>query len=263
MEIFKNEIPILEYDPNPKAVLEPGHEKLGIVLPQKAIFAFLGEEIDRFAKENGGEKLGEFVTISGTIPVYRVKLDGESLCLAKAPVGAAVAAEMLDWLIAYGVDEIVCAGSCGALIDLPENTFLIPEKALRDEGTSYHYLPPARYVTLHKEMQDKIASVMEQEGISCLRCNTWSTDGIYRETAGMVAYRRAEGCSVVEMECAALAACAEFRGVRFGQFLYTADTLADAACYDERDWGDASVGPALRLCLKIALEESRRKADDF
>ena len=67
-----------------------------------------------------------------------------------------------------------------------------------------------------------------------------------------MAYRRTEGCSTVEMECAALAACAQFRGALFGQLLYTADTLADAANYDERDWGMDSLEPALALCLEIA-----------
>ena len=53
---------------------------------------------------------------------------------------------------------------------------------------------------------------------------------------------------------AALAAVARFRGAKFGQFLYTADTLADAEAYDARDWGADSLAPALRLCLKIASE---------
>ena len=66
---------------------------------------------------------------------------------------------------------------------------------------------------------------------------------------------RTEGCDVVDMECAALAACAEFRCVEFGEFLYTADSLADADSYDERSWGQASLMPALEQCLKIAGEE--------
>ena len=58
----------------------------------------------------------------------------------------------------------------------------------------------------------------------------------------------------MEMECAALAAVARFRGARFGQFLFTADSLADAERYDERDWGRALLLPALELCLKAAAE---------
>ena len=78
---------------------------------------------------------------------------------------------------------------------------------------------------------------------------TWSTDGFYRETKEKVEYRKSEGCSVVEMECSALAACAAFRNVTWGMILYTADTLADVERYDERNWGGDSYAYALRLCM--------------
>ncbi len=254
MALYKHEIPILEYDDNPTAVLSPDHEKLGLHLPEICVFAFLGEAIDRYALEQGAVRLGEFVTVSQIIPVYQLSHNGKEIALAQAPVGAAASAEMLDWLIAYGVKKVICAGSCGALIHLPENVFLVPQKALRDEGTSYHYLPPSRYVYLNEQMQQKIKAVFDRKGIPYITCTTWSTDGIYRETADFVAYRREEGCAVVEMECAALTACAQFRGIDFGQFIYTADSLANVNDYDERDWGEDSVLPALLLCLEIAAE---------
>ncbi len=259
MAFYKHEIPILEYDDAQRAVLNPDHEGLSLQLPAQCVLAFLGDIIDRYALQNGGEKIAEFVTISAVIPVYRLCYHDKEIALVPAPVGAAAATELLDWLIAYGVREVICAGSCGALISLPENAFMLPQKALRDEGTSYHYLPPTRYVALNERMQRKIKAVMEKKGISCAPCITWSTDGIYRETAELVAYRREEGCAVVEMECAALAACAQFRGIEFGQFLYTADSLANAEAYDERDWGADSVLPALLLCLDIITDEEETK----
>jgi len=54
----------------------------------------------------------------------------------------------------------------------------------------------------------------------------------------MIAYRKEEGCKVVEMECATLAAISEFRGVSFGQLLYSGDILTDFTNYDERNWVD-------------------------
>lgn len=82
---------------------------------------------------------------------------------------------------------------------------------------------------------------------------TWSTDGFFRETQEKVAYRKSEGCSVVEMECSALAACAAFRGATWGMILYTADTLANAAEYDERSWGGDAAPYALNLCLDAVV----------
>ena len=79
---------------------------------------------------------------------------------------------------------------------------------------------------------------------------TWSTDGFFRETKDKIEYRKSEGCSVVEMECSALAACAQMRGVIWGEILYTADTLAGAEKYDERNWGRDSAELALELCIQ-------------
>lgn len=79
--------------------------------------------------------------------------------------------------------------------------------------------------------------------------NRW----IFRETKEKVAYRKAEGCSVVEMECSALAACAAFRDVIWGMILYTADSLAEVDRYDERNWGGNAYEYALILCLDSVL----------
>ncbi|CPS14227.1 Phosphorylase superfamily [Chlamydia trachomatis] len=59
------------------------------------------------------------------------------------------------------------------------------------------------------------------------------------------------GASTVEMECAALAACAQFRKIDFAQFLFTADTLADMDNYDERDWGGKSHSVGLNIGAKV------------
>ena len=253
MSIIKNHIPLLEYDSNPQSVIMPDHEKLGVSLPEKAVFAFLSDHIDAYALSNRGRKIAEFITITKTFPIYAVEYSGQEVCLCQAPLGAAAAAQMMDWLIGYGVKNIISAGCCGALEDIPENTFLVPVKALRDEGASYHYLPTSRFVYIRPHGLKAIEAALRMNHYNYIECVTWSTDGFYRETAEKVAYRKAEGCSVVEMECSALAACAEFRKVNFGQILFTADTLADTDNYCERDWGKDSFDIALHLCLEAVI----------
>lgn len=254
MSIIKNKIPILEYDSNQRAVFMPDHEHLDLKLPDKAVFAFLGETIDDYAKSADAKEVAEFVSITKRYPIYVVNYKGKDICLCQAPVGAAPAVQILDWLISYGVKKVITAGSCGALTDLPENTFLVPTRALRDEGTSYHYLPPERFVELSGTVLKAIEKTLIDKNLPYAECTTWTTDGFFRETKDLVEYRRSEGCAVVEMECAALAACAKFRETQFGQLLYTADSLANVHEYDERDWGAASLEKALMLCLDIAKE---------
>ena len=249
--IQKHAIPILEFDDNPQAVIMPNHEGLDLQLPKKCIYAFLEEEIDRYAQEVEADCVGEFVSATKTYPVYVMDYKGEKVCLAQAPVGSAPAAQFMDWLIGYGVEQIISTGTCGVIADIEENAFLVPVRALRDEGASYHYAPPSRYMDVNVEAISAIEQVLEQLGVPYEEVMTWSTDGFYRETAEKVAYRKEEGCAVVELECAALAAVAQLRGVVWGQLLFTADSLADLENYDSRDWGSEAFDKALELCLEI------------
>lgn len=252
--IHKHEIPILEFDDNPQAVIMPTHEDLDLNLPARCVYAFLEEEIERYANAIGAEKVGEFVSATKTYPVYVMTYNGEEICLAQAPVGSAAAAQFLDWLIGYGVKQIISTGTCGVLVDMPENVFLIPTRALRDEGASYHYVAPSRYIEVNRRALTAIETVLRQASIPYQEVMTWSTDGFYRETPDKVAYRIEEGCSVVEMECAALAAVAQLRDAVWGLLLFTADSLADLENYDQRDWGSEAFGEALVLCLDIIVQ---------
>ena len=252
--IHKHEIPILEFDDNPQAVIMPTHEDLDLNLPSRCVYAFLGEEIERYANAIGAEKVGEFVSATKTYPVYVMTYNGEEICLAQAPVGSAAAAQFLDWLIGYGVKQILSTGTCGVLVDMPENVFLIPTRALRDEGASYHYVAPSRYIEVNRRALTAIETVLRQASIPYQEVMTWSTDGFYRETPDKVAYRIEEGCRVVEMECASLAAVAQLRDAVWGLLLFTADSLADLENYDQRDWGSEAFGEALVLCLDIIVQ---------
>ena len=254
MSIIKNEIPILEFDTEKTAVIGPTHEKLDLKLPRKCVFAFLGEYIDEYARATDARQVSQFVSTTKEYPIYITKYKGEEIVLCQAPVGAAPAAQILDWLIGYGVREIISAGTCGGLEDFPEGYFLVPNKALRDEGTSYHYAPPSRFIEIEERARKAIKETILERGMKYKEVITWSTDGFYRETKEKVSYRKSEGCSVVEMECSALAACAAFRGATWGMILYTADSLADVDKYDERNWGGNAYEYALTLCLDAVLK---------
>ena len=251
--IIKNEIPILEFDSDTSAVIMPTHANLNLQLPEKAVFAFLSDYIDEYASANDAKQVAIFESATKNVPIYVINHNGEEVCLVQAPVGAAPATQIMDWLIGYGVRKIISGGCCGALKDYPEGIFLVPSKALRDEGSSYHYAPPSRFIDINKNALKAIESIIEENGLCYQEVITWTTDGFYRETKEKVEYRRSEGCSVVEMECSALAACAQFRNVVFGQILYTADTLADIEKWDSRNWGKNSIECTLKLCLDSVL----------
>lgn len=252
MPLIKNDIPILEYSTGKKAVFDPPFE--GVKFPKRCVMTFFGEVLDNFVAETGAEKIGHLYSEIKDYPVYKTTADGKEICLIHAAVGSSSIAILTDWLFAQGVEILTVCGSCGVLDDIPAGAVIVPVKALRDEGASYKYLPPSRFIELNKKTVGVMEDVLTAEGVRFTECATWTTDGFYRETADMVEYRKSEGCKVVEMECAGLAAIAEFRGETFGQLLYSGDILFDTENYDARDFLKNSSARELlfRLTLKCA-----------
>ena len=234
------------YDPSP-GLIAPDFERLDLQLPPKAIFAFLGEKrIARFAEEQGGQEIGHFISITKNFPLYQLPTESGPILLMQAPVGAPAAVLMEERLYAYGVETILAIGCCGALTDLPENTFLLVEKAYREEGTSFHYLPPEPFISLDEMPLQQLDRYFQDKNLPSLRCTTWTSDGFFRETKEKIRERKAAGCQVVDMECSALAACARFRKKTFAQILFTADTLTHMT-HDQRNWGQQGRTAALSL----------------
>jgi uridine phosphorylase len=112
---------------------------------------------------------------------------------------------------------------------------IVPASAVRDEGTSYHYLPPAREVAASADGVAAVEAVLKEHGCPYLLGKTWTTDAFYRETPARIRRRKAEGCLAVEMEAAALFAVAQFRGVTFAQILYAGDDVSGDQ-WDHRAW---------------------------
>ena len=249
--IIKNDLPILEFDDSSLEVIPPDHDWTAGKLPEKCLFAFLGDVVHDYAKKQDARVVQTLITVSHDIKIYVLHENKEDICLVQSPIGAAAAAQVLDTLISCGCRKVIAVGSCGVLTDLAENAFMVPVKALRAEGTSYHYLPASRYIELDEEPISVMKETFQQHHLPFVTCITWSTDGFFRETKDMVKYRLEEGCSVVEMECAALAACCRKRGAKFGQFLFTADSLANVHEYDAREFGTGSHEKALLIGLDI------------
>ncbi len=123
--------------------------------------------------------------------------------------------------------------------------------ALRDEGTSFHYAPKSDFIKLNQSVISTIEQSLKEHHLNFHEVQTWTTDGFFRETPKVIQKRKAQGCEVVEMECAALAACAQFRKVDFGQIFFTADSLANLKAYNERSWGAQSQEKGLTLAAEL------------
>ena len=235
MPVIKNQYPILEYDDEKNGVIKPNRAGR-TALPAICIMTFFGEVLDKYISDNNGKEINYYDSEMRRFPVYELDYSGLKICLIQAVVGSASIAMMTDFLIGYGVKIIITCGGCGVLHEIPVGDVIIPISALRDEGASYHYLPPSRDIDLDIDVINVIEKVLAEHNISYIKCKTWTTDAFYRETPDMITYRKEEGCKVVEMECATIASVAKFRGVKFGQLLYSGDILTDYENYDDRAW---------------------------
>lgn len=172
----------------------------------------------------------------GPNPVYTLDIAGRPLALVHPGLGAPLAAAFMDELIALGCRAFIACGGAGVLASkLVVGHLVVPDAAVRDEGTSYHYLPPAREVAASPAAVAAIEATLQRHGAPYIVGKTWTTDAFYRETAARVARRRAEGCLTVEMEAAAFFAVGQFRGVTVGQLLYSGDDLSGEV-WDGRGW---------------------------
>ena len=232
----KEAYPILEFDPTPEAILEPQKLIKPRDVPEHCVICFFAEVISWLEDIMGAQVVSTAKSEIGLHPIYEIDYEGQRLAFFHPGIGAPLAVGLFEEVIAMGCRKFIACGGCGVLDrEIAVGHLLLPFSALRDEGTSYHYLPPSREVQADPHALEAIEAVLERHGIDFLRTKTWTTDAIYRETPEKTAAYLAEGCLAVEMEAAAFFAVAKFRGVQFGQILYGGDAVIPGG-WDGRSW---------------------------
>jgi uridine phosphorylase len=231
-----NAIPLLEHDSSKPAIIEPGrHLKKLADFPQHCVLCFFQDVIDDLVR-NGAREIDHTDGEGGRHPLYEIQIGPKRIVVAHPRVGAPMAVAMLERCVARGARKFIACGGAGVLDSkIAVGHVIVPIAAIRDEGTSYHYLPPSREVTPHPRALRAIESVLSRNGVEYVKAKTWTTDAFYRETRGKLQMRRDEGCLTVEMEASAFFAVAQFRRVIFGQILYGGDDLGGKE-WDHRDW---------------------------
>ncbi len=162
---------------------------------------------------------------STTTNVYEYK----NVLIAIAQLGGPAAATMMEELSVFGITEFIAIGSAGCLNEEIKDKFVLVSKAIRDEGTSYHYLKPSTFVATDKELTSEVATALTKMNFEFVKGITWTTDAFYRETKQKVDYAKTLGAIAVEMECASWAAVAKLRGFKFTQILYFSDLVNQEA----------------------------------
>ena len=251
--------PILEFDGETEAVIEPSKVIAPIAIPECCVLPIYHTVIARLVADARLQHITDIRTAMGPLPVYKLDHNNSPVTVAHPGLAAPLAAGVMEELIALGCRKFVACGTAGVLDSvLATGTVVVPSSAVRDEGTSYHYIAPAREIATDPHVVQVIESVLRQHGVTHRVGKTWTTDAFYRETRTRVARRKAEGCLTVEMECAAFLAVSQFRRVVFGQILATGDDVSGID-WDPRDWdsrnhldfSDKLFWLSVEACLKL------------
>ncbi len=255
--IRKSKFPILNFDDNKKSKLTvqklDGKEKLDI---DYGVICFDMKTRERFAKDYPSRIINTFKG-SGIAPlnIYVVNFNGIEIILHQGVVGAALSAAVMEDLAAFGCKKVIAVGSAGVLKpEITRGHLIIPTSAVRQEGASYHYVAPSKYIKYSPKIIDKMCKCLKEKNLPFVCGKTWTTDGVFRETQDLIDLRGKEGCVCVEMENAALGAVAQFYNIKFGQILYGADCLS-GDIWDKRDWANEDIKQRTKFALlKLAME---------
>ncbi|MBQ9545215.1 MAG: nucleoside phosphorylase [Clostridia bacterium] len=238
-----------EFDPSPHAIIDPdmilqktdGFPEVTVSCFSHQLFAGVRDLL-------GAKQIAEILWAVGPNPIYEAEYKGKRFCLYQSFVGEPLCVAQYEDLLALGSKRLILLGNCGVLDrNIEDCGIIIPTRALRDEGTSFHYAAPSDTIEVNKKYRGLFKEVLNECGYPFVEGVTWTTDAFYRETAEKVKRRKDRGAICVEMECAGMQALCDFRKTEFFQFFYAGDNL------DHSSWQPRSLYGAVRLDDKMKI----------
>ena len=225
--------PIIEFDKD-KGIISPEYMIETGKIPTNCILCFFPDVYSLLEQHFQLQKKVYLSSPLGKHTIYVIIHKNMVFSVFNPGLGGPMAAGFLEELIALGARKFVLCGSAGALENIAFGTIILPSFAIRDEGTSYHYLSASEKILIHSSWRKKISNYFKKHNINFIEGGTWTTDAIYRETAERKKRRMKQGCICVDMEVASLEAVSQFRKVGFVPVLYSGDMLSNE--WDSRNW---------------------------
>ena len=250
---------LTEFDPVQKAVINPEDIIEPVAgMPEIAVACYSNTTFERMIAELDAEVITTTKNANGVTPIYSAQYKGVKVALFMIDVGAPMSVGILEEVFVLGVKKAIVFGTCGVLEkNIEDCSIIIPDSAVRDEGTSYHYAPASDEIEVNQKYMDVFTEMLDELHVKYTIGKTWTTDAFYRETPEKVKRRKEQGCICVDMECSADAAVAKFREKDLVQFFYAADNL-DSEAWDVRSLSNHSKLEEKDRIAMIALELATR-----
>ena len=197
----------------------------------------------------------ELGTAHGKYPIYQL-VANDDILFYLCPIGAPTVVGFLEEVVySMEIENIVLYGTCGILDkEIATGKIIVPTKAYRDEGTSYHYQEASDFIDIDKYYV--VSKILSEFNIDYVEGYTWTTDAFYRETKEIYEERKKQGCIAVEMEISAVQAFSNLRGVNFYPFIYGADSL-DSSSWKKGILGNLEINERIKYFI-VASEIAKR-----
>ena len=244
----------------PKGIKFKEEQDPNIILPKVAVGVFSRHLFYDVVQKFSCREVGMLKCANVTREVFVLNYKGTDITFFMAGVSGPWIAADIEELHAQGVEKFIIFGNCGVLDSKIEDcSIIIPTKAFRDEGTSYHYHEASDMIDIDLKYESTFLEILDKFKFEHTNGYTWTTDAFFRETPDKIEYFKKNGAVCVEMEGAVIAAVCKRLGVDYFTFYYAGDNL-DSAEWDERSLsGLVNIDKkkeVMLLALELALKIS-------
>lgn len=245
---------------NPKDLIEYVRDVHGKEPPEVPKYVILGffKEMYEYLEKKYQSRVIDWPSkrnpMFGSIHIFKYKeID---VAYVFPGIGGPNASAILEMMIAFGGEYFIFLSGVGILTErIQRGEVIIPTKAIRDEGTSFHYQEPSRYSYPSESILDCVRRALKEKNVSFHEGGTWTTDAFFRETPEKVKRFYEEGCLAVEMEASALFSVGHFRKKHIGGIFTAGDCVAGPKWDARRETGESDVFKrARRELLGYALD---------
>ncbi len=186
--------------------------------------------------------------------IYILKYKNTEITFTMAGVSGPYISTDIEDLNKQGVEKFIIFGNCGVLDSSIEDcSIIIPTKAFRDEGTSYHYLEESDDIEVNPKYIDEFIELLKEYNFDYRLGYTWTTDAFYRETKEKIDYFKSKGAITVEMEGSVIASVCKRKNLDYFTFYYAGDNL-DSTEWEERSLSGLSNIDKKKEVMILALD---------
>ncbi len=234
------------------SLLEKGVADKALALDDVAIVTFTRRDLLALVEEMGARRVRAWSGRNDRL--YRGVAGGGGCIVTQSRFSAPNAVMLLEELAAFGVHKAVFLGYCGSIQPhIGVGEVILPTHAIREEGTSYHYLPKEMKCYADQNTQSLIHQALLESGIEPHIGACWTTDALYRETAEKIRRYRSQGVLSVDMETSAVFCLGIFRNIRVGSAMIVTDRFSEASW--EGEFTSEKVAARMRTVCQIAVRQ--------